>query len=254
MPIKGAVWEFGYRLRPARRAFGTGAMAVVKAIFVPISLAVAGVSRLADVLGAAVDRVAAIGAWIGDRLDLLTRIVRPHHAVALAVVAAALALAASQFVDYHGVGVGASDYTGEVGSVAPAPNTDRATTGSAHAYVLLPVAIAALVLTVLTFTGRWRLGRGIALLGLAGIAVSLAIDLPQGLDAGIPGVAYYGAKAELLEGFWAQLAASATLVALGLLLGAYVRGGSSPRARYYKPTSSVPPSPGSPATPGEAGA
>jgi hypothetical protein len=106
----------------------------------------------------------------------------------------------------------------------------------------------------LTLTGRWRLGRGIALLGVVGIAVSLIVDLPKGLDEGIPGIAYSGASAEVLEGFWAQLASSATLVVLGLLLGAYVRDASGARARYYKPAGSAARPPGSPATPGEAGA
>jgi hypothetical protein len=256
MRLKGAAWEIGYRLRPARRAFGAGAKAVVNAVFVPIALAVRGFSALADVLARLLGGAASVGRWVGARFESLTRVVRPERTVALVVVLAAVALAASQFVDYHGVGVGAPDYSGEVGSVAPAPNTDRATAGSAHAYVLIPVALAAVALTILTLAGRWRLGRGVALLGIAGIAVSLAIDAPKGLDAGIPGIAYYGADAQLLEGFWAQLASSATLAILGLVLSAYVRdAGGASRTRYFAATGSRPESqPGSPATPGEAGA
>ncbi len=95
--------------------------------------------------------------------------------------------------------------------------------GSAHLYVLLPLAGLALALVWLTARGRWRLGRAVAAVGLAGLVVTLAIDLPQGLDTGRAGSDYLGTEARLIEGFWSQLAASAALLAFGPLLGAYAR-------------------------------
>jgi hypothetical protein len=76
---------------------------------------------------------------------------------------------------------------------------------------------------VLTALGRWRLGRGVALVGVAGVAISVIVDAPQGLDAGRAGVSYIGTNAHLIEGFWAQVAASGTLVVTGLLLGHYAK-------------------------------
>jgi hypothetical protein len=70
--------------------------------------------------------------------------------------------------------------------------------------------------------------------GLAGVALSLLVDLPQGLDAGRAGLAYEGTRAELLEGFWAQLSAAATLALCGPLLVWYARaeaGEAAPASR-----------------------
>jgi hypothetical protein len=44
------------------------------------------------------------------------------------------------------------------------------------------------------------------------------VDAPKGLDEGTTAVAYEGAKATLLGGFWVQLACGALLVALGPLI------------------------------------
>lgn len=137
-------------------------------------------------------------------LRVAQREVTPARTAAAVTVAAAVLLGVSQFVDYRGVAVGAPAYEG-VEAIAPAPQTDRVTAGSAHAYVLLPVAALALIALAFAYRGRWRLGRVISVLGLAGVAVSLAIDLPRGLDEGIASIAFEGARAELVEGFWVQI-------------------------------------------------
>jgi hypothetical protein len=62
-----------------------------------------------------------------------------------------------------------------------------------------------------------------------GLAVAVAIDLPQGLDTGREGLAFYGAEAQLLGGFWVEVAASATLILCGALLPLYARGFAGPR-------------------------
>jgi hypothetical protein len=160
----------------------------------------------------------------------LSRAVTPVRTLLVVGAAAAVALGVSQFFDYHGVAVGAPEYAGEVGTVAPAPLTGTHPAGDAHLYVLLPVAIAALALIVAVYRGRSDLARWVAICGLVGVAVSLAIDLPQGLDAGRDGLAFSGADAVLLQGFWAQLFASATLVLCGGLLIAQLRRPEAGRA------------------------
>ena len=68
-------------------------------------------------------------------------------------------------------------------------------------------------------------------LGLAVIAISLIVDAPKGLDEGIADLAYEGASASLLEGFWIQLATATVLVACGLLLPRYLRPQSARSSR-----------------------
>ena len=158
------------------------------------------------------------------------RVVTPSRAVGIVVLAAAIALGASQFIDYRGVEIGGQLYEG-LESIAPPPQADRATAGSAHAYLLLPVAVAAIGALAFTLRGRWQLGRAVAVLGAVGVAVSLLVDLPKGLDEGTAALGFEGARALLVEGFWVQLSASAVLLISGLLLAVYVRAERAPGAR-----------------------
>jgi hypothetical protein len=166
-------------------------------------------------------------------MQVTERVVTPSRAVAAVVLSAALLLGVSQFVDYRGVGIGVPLYEG-IEAVAPPPQTDRQPAGSAHSYILLPVAVLALGAMAFALRGRWQLGRAISLLGVVGIVVSLLIDIPAGLDEGEAALGFEGAEAMLVEGFWVQLASSAVLVVTGLLLGSYVRlehGFAARRAR-----------------------
>jgi hypothetical protein len=158
----------------------------------------------------------------GAVLRVAERAVTPPRAVAAVILSAAIVLAISQFVDYRGVRIGAELYEG-VEAVAPAPQTDREPAGSAHAYLLLPVAALAIVAGGLALRGRWQLGRAVSLLGLIAVAVSLLVDRPTGLEEGMAARNFEGAEAVLIEGFWVQLAASAVLVAAGAMLAHYVR-------------------------------
>ena len=125
----------------------------------------------------------------------------------------------------------APNYAGEVGSVAPAPITGTETAGSAHLWVLIPIAAAAVLLVVATYRGQTRSAGAVVICGLLGLAVALAIDLPQGLDAGRQGLAFSGAQAELLQGFWAEIACSVVLMLCGALLPHYSRGIAAERKR-----------------------
>jgi hypothetical protein len=164
----------------------------------------------------------AVSRRAGALLRAAERAVTPPRAVAAVILGAAIVLAISQFVDYRGVRIGAQLYEG-VEAVAPAPQTDREPAGSAHAYLLLPVAALAIVAVVLALRGRWRLGRAVSVLGLIGVAVTLLVDRPAGLEEGIAARNFEGVEAVLIEGFWVQLAASAVLLAAGAMLARYVR-------------------------------
>ena len=228
MAIKGTALETRRRLRPVTDPLTAGLAraapyisgALMLLVRIPVGLIAILLDVIQDVAAWARARIGPAAAGVSF---WLARMVTPVRALAVVVIAAAVALAASQFVDYRGVAVGEDQYQGEVGTVAPVPLTDLKATGSAHLYAMVPLAVIAIALVPLTVRGRWRLGRAISLIGLIGIAVGLLIDAPEGLDAGRAGISYLGTDAHLIEGFWAQMAASGTLVLCGLLLGLYVK-------------------------------
>ena len=228
MRVRGTALETRRLLRPVvsplRSFVAWIAPLITRSLLFVVQVFAALIALIAE-LGAVVAR------WVIDHgtavaratYAWLERHVTPLGTVAFVGLAAAVGLGVSQFFDYHGVAVDVPNYTGHTGVVAPPPMTGQASAGSAHLWVLLPLAGAAFVLVVLTYLGRTRLAGAVAVCGLLGLAVALAIDLPAGLKAGRPGLAFYGAQAELLEGFWAELACSAILVACGGLLALYSR-------------------------------
>ena len=209
---------------------------VTGALMFAIKLFAAMIALIAE-LGA----VAA--AWIAGRTRALAgatargarRHVTPSATVVFVGSPPPSGLGVSQFFDYHGVAVDAPNYAGEVGSTAPAPIVGAETAGSAHLWVLIPVAVAALVLIIGASRGERRLAGGVAICGLLGLAVALAIDLPQGLDAGRPGLAFSGSEAVLLQGFWAEVACSGVLILCGGLLALYSRGVTARRRGRSRP-------------------
>jgi hypothetical protein len=210
---------------PVRSFLGWLAPYITGALMWVIKLFAALIALLAE-LGAVTAR------WLAERTRAiatatargLERHVTPLSTVAFVGIAAAVGLGISQFFDYHGVAVGAPDYAGEVGAKAPVPLVGTETAGSAHLWILIPVAVAAVVLIIGAYRGEKRLAGAVALCGLLGLAVAVAIDLPQGLDAGRPGLAFSGSDAVLLQGFWAEVACSAVLILCGGLLALYSRG------------------------------
>jgi hypothetical protein len=188
--------------------------------------------RLASLIERAIILLITGLAWLGRRtLAIAERYATPERVLVLVTGGAAACLVVSQFVAYRGVEVGQPQYSA-VSSIAPAPQTDRIDAGAAHAYVLIPLAAVAVAIAVVALlSGRWRLGRLVSLVGLIGIAISLAIDLPKGLDAGTAGAAFAGAKATMTEGFYAQLAASAVLVLCGWVLSINLRQAVAPARR-----------------------
>ncbi len=145
-------------------------------------------------------------------------VITPERAICGVVVASAICLIVSQFVDYRAVEIGQPGYAG-LPTVTTPPTVDVKTAGEAHSYLLVPLALLAAVLGLAAVSHRRRwLGRVVFALGLAGIAVVLLVDLPNGLDAGAQASRFAGARATLYEGFYAELAASAGLALGGLAL------------------------------------
>lgn len=210
--------------RATARQAGPGVRRGFGAVGRGLGWLLAGALRLAELVERAITGLFDGAVGVSDRvLEFAERYVTPERVLVVVIGAAAGCLGVSQFVAYRGVEVGQPQYS-DVSTIAPPPQTDRIDAGAAHSYVLLPLAVIAVAIAVLALvSGRWRLARLVSLIGLIGIAISLAIDLPKGLDAGTAGNAFAGAKATLTEGFYAQLAASAVLVLCGWVLAINLR-------------------------------
>jgi hypothetical protein len=230
-------------LSPLIRVFGTvlreGLGIVREMLAIPLQLWLA----IAEPLGAAVLAVwqrlfmpVAVGAaTLGRRaLRWAEEEVTPARATVAVALVAAGALVASQFFDYREVTAGTPAYSG-VESVAPAPPVSSDPTGTAHAWVMLPLAALALAVIVLATRWRWQLSRLLIPLGLIVIGIAILVDLPAGVDEGSAATEYLGAEASLLEGFWAQVAAGATLIVCGRLLATHLQS----RALGRRPTGST---------------
>lgn len=160
---------------------------------------------------------------IGDVLRAASRALTPTRGILLAALGCTILLGLAQFADYRGVAIGLDDYAG-VDTVAPAPEVDRAQLGSAHGYVMIPVAVVVIALLLLAVRrNRWQLCRITALVGMAVIAVSLLIDRPTGLDEGALVDSFAGVEAQLLGGWWVQLFAGVGLTLTSLLLAREIR-------------------------------
>jgi hypothetical protein len=192
-------------------------------------------------LAAAERAVRWVCALLARAATALSRAVTPARAAAFVLFAAGVCLVVSQFIDYRGVEIGQPGYAG-LPQVAKAPTVEVRTAGEAHAYLLVPIGVAAAVLGLLALARERRnLGLVVAGLGLAAIAVVLLVDLPAGLDEGSQSSRFAGATAVLEDGFFAELAAAGGMVLAGLLY--YARpcririslSGRAARARRRRP-------------------
>jgi hypothetical protein len=146
-----------------------------------------------------------------------SEVITPARAAALVLIAAGACLVVSQFIDYRAVEIGQPGYAG-LRDVAQVPTVEARTAGAAHAYLLVPVGVAATALGVLALVRpRRNLGLLVAALGLLSIAAILLIDLPAGLDEGSQTSRFAGATAVLEDGFFAELSAAGGMVLAGLL-------------------------------------
>jgi hypothetical protein len=164
--------------------------------------------------------------WVRRGCALLARVataasraVTPGRAAAALLIGAGALLVASQFIDYRGIEIGQPGYAQlPQTAVAKAPTVDVRTAGEAHAYLLVPVGLLAMVLGALGLRRESRrLGLAVAALGLLSLAVILLVDLPHGLDEGTQTSRFAGTSAVLEDGFYAELAAAGGLLLAGLL-------------------------------------
>lgn len=171
----------------------------------------------------------------------LSGVITPARAAAVVLIAAGILLAVSQFIDYRAVEIGQPGYAG-LPHVATVPTEAVRTAGDAHAYLLVPVGLAAALIGALALVRESRnLGLLVAGLGLISIALILLVDLPAGLDEGAQTSRFAGATAVLEDGFFAELAAAGGLLLAGLLY--YARpcririslSGRAARARRRRP-------------------
>ena len=189
-------------------------------------LVLAGWRRLRPLLEAAL-------ALSRRALAVAEREITPARALAGVAAVAAVLLAVSQFADYREVRAGVPAYE-EVETVAPAPQVSGSaeSAGSAHAFLPILVSIATLAVVAMAMLGRWRTARVLVFLGAAVIALSLLIDMPKGLDEGDAAIQFEGAEAQLLGGFWVQLACGAVIAICGPLLARALRpAGARPGRR-----------------------
>ncbi|HWN74023.1 MAG TPA: hypothetical protein VNN15_09480, partial [Solirubrobacterales bacterium] len=135
---------------------------------------------------------------------VVSEVVTPARAAAAVLIAVGACLVASQFIDYRAVEIGQPGYAG-LGGVAKVPTEAVRTAGAAHAYLLVPLGVAAIVLGLLALVrDRPSLGLSVAALGLVALAVILLVDLPHGLDEGAQTSRFSGATAVLEDGFFAE--------------------------------------------------
>jgi hypothetical protein len=234
--VRGFGYETRRRLRPVIRPvaalFSAVAPYITRGLLFVIQLFAAVIAVVMAVGQFVVSRILGLLGVSGATLaDWARRNVTPRSTVAFVGACAAVLLGASQFADYHGVAVDAPNYTGSIVRTVGPPLTGTETAGSAHLWLLLPVAAIALICVVGAYRGSGRFAAGMVVCGIVGISVALAIDLPQGLKTGRAGLAFYGAEAQLLSGFWVEIAASAILILCGCLLPLYSRGHAGSRRR-----------------------
>lgn len=164
---------------------------------------------------------------LSDAVDFLSQRLTPTLIAAVCAVIASGLLIGSQFLEYRGVAVGAPLYKGEIAVDAPAPITATAIAGDAHFWVMIPIAlVAALASLVAARRGNRTLALAVSALGAAAVVVTLAVDLPKGLDP-VYALPYSDAVTRLLGGFWAELFSALALFVSGVMLA---RGDTPRRA------------------------
>lgn len=182
---------------------------------------------LLGILGAIRRTVAGLLTRLGRVVERVDRVLTPVRAAGLICLLGCVALVVSQFTDYRAIEIGRPNYAGVL-DLTGAPRVDALTPFQAHSVLVLVLAAVAAAGTVATLvTGRGRPASLAAAAGLATVIVSVAADLPRGLDLGEAEIAYVDAVAVLLGGFWLQLAGGVVLTVAGCVL--WVTGNGSTR-------------------------
>src|ERR1044072_8759805 len=99
-----------------------------------------------------------LAAWSRRAATQVSAVLTPQRAICLTILASAGLLIASQFVDYRAVEIGQPGYAGL--PAASPPTVAPETSGAAHSYLLIPVAIAAALLALAAIHNERRRGLG----------------------------------------------------------------------------------------------
>lgn len=217
-------------LQPIASGFGTVAPFVAS---VPLAIASAGVWVISSI-ATGLQRTHTvmtlrIGPAVKQGIARSDRALTPIRTGALASLVAGGLLVGSQFLDYRGVAVGAPLYKGQIAVDAPAPVTATAVAGTAHYWVMIPIAlVAALAAAGSLRRDDRRPGIALMALGAVVVVVALTVDLPQALDP-VHALPYSDASPRLLGGFWAELLAGISLLIAGTVVVRRDRGGDRRR-------------------------
>src|SRR5829696_248325 len=156
-----AGYEGRRRLRPVFAPL-TGVLSwvapyITRSLFFVVQLLAALIALILAAVQFVISRLARlVGVVAITVVDWMRRHVTPRSTVAFVAAAAAVLLGIAQFSDYHGVAVDAPNYAGPIGRTAPVPITGTETAGSAHLWVLLPIAALALLLVPGAYRGNRR--------------------------------------------------------------------------------------------------
>lgn len=232
-PLSKGMRATGLEIRRTAAFIGKGIIAGLASLGPVFSKAGMGLVWLIDRSGkglAALWRlITRLAALLGRVVLVLDRVFTPQRASILVAAVAAVLLGVAQHKGLGLIEIGQSGYRG-IEDLARAPAIDRTTPAGVHTGIFIPIAaiaFAAVATIALGSIGAFakRLARfrrlaamTLVTIGLLTLVVTLLVDLPEATDTTEAALAYTGAKARLLTGFWLELTAGAALAVTGLAL------------------------------------
>lgn len=232
-PVSKGVRAVGFEIRRTGSFIGSGIIAALAAlgpVFSAIGMGLVWlIERIGEGLKAARKLISRVLVAAGHFFVAVDRVVTPHRALLLVGGVAAILLAVSQYKGLGSIEIGQAGYSG-IEDLARAPAIDKTTPAGVHTQILVPIAAVAFVAVAVIALGtagnlarrlsRFRRFASMSLvaIGILTLAVTLLIDLPEATDTSEASLAYAGAQARLLSGFWLELVAGAALAVTGLAL------------------------------------
>lgn len=232
-PLARGMRVVGFEIRRTASFIGSGIIAALAALGPVFSSVGMGLVWLIEKIGEGLKfarKLVARGLVVAGRLLVdLDRVVTPHRALILVGGVAAIMLGISQYKGLGSIEIGQAGYSG-IEDLARAPAIDETTPADVHTRILVPIAAVAFLAVIVIALGtvrnlarrlsRFRRFAAMALvaIGVLTLAVTLLVDLPDATDTSEASLAYAGAQARLLSGFWLELVAGAALAVTGLAL------------------------------------
>ncbi len=232
-PVSKGVRVVGFEIRRTASFIGSGIIAALAAlgpIFSAVGMGLVWlIEKIGEGLKAARKLTARALVVAGHFIVAIDRVVTPHRALILVGGVAAILLGISQYKGLGSIEIGQAGYSG-IEDLARAPAIDKTTPAGVHTQILVPIAAVAFVAVAVIALGtvgnlarrlsRFRRFAAMVLvaIGVLTLAVTLLIDLPDATDTTEASLAYAGAQARLLSGFWLELVAGAALMVTGIAL------------------------------------